>query len=78
MLDKFEGYPDVYNRQEVVSLDDNDVEDKCQVYIEARSEFGGTKAREEFFRRVVGAAYENHLPEAWIKKLEGFLELAKK
>lgn len=78
MLDKFEGAPDVYNRKEVVCLDDNNVEYRCQVYIEAENEFGGTKAREEFFRRVVGAAYENHLPETWIEKLESFLELTKK
>jgi gamma-glutamylcyclotransferase (GGCT)/AIG2-like uncharacterized protein YtfP len=78
MLDRFEGHPYVYGRQEVVCLDDNNVEYKCQVYVEPENEFGGTEAREEFFRRVIGAAYENHLPEAWIKKLEGFLGLAKK
>ena len=73
MLDKFEGYPDVFNRTEVVVYDDNNIKYKTQVYLEPENEFGGTEAREEFFRRVLGAAHENHLPEKWIKKLEGFL-----
>lgn len=78
MLDKFEGYPEVFNRQEVVVLDENNIEYKCQVYIESETEFGGTEAREEYFRRVVSAAYENRLPERWIQKLEQFLNLSKK
>lgn len=78
MLDRFEGYPYVFGRQEVVSFDDNSVEYKCHIYIEPEQEFGGKEAREEYFRRVIAASYENHLPEEWIKKLEGFLKLAKK
>lgn len=78
MLDQFEGYPEVFGRQEICVVDDNSVKYKCQVYIEPSHEFGGKEAKEDHFRRVIGAAYENKLPQEWIKKLEGFLRLAKK
>lgn len=77
MLDKFEGYPAVFGREEITVLDENKVKYKAQVYIEPSHEFGGKEAREEYFRRVIGGAYENHLPEEWIEKLEGFLSLGK-
>ena len=72
MLDEFEGYPKVYGRQEVVVLDENNVKYKTQVYIEPPHEFGGTEPKEEFLMRVIASAYENKLPEEWIKKLEKF------
>jgi gamma-glutamylcyclotransferase (GGCT)/AIG2-like uncharacterized protein YtfP len=78
MLDEFEGYPTVFGREEVTVFDDNKVKYKAQVYIEPATEFGGNEARVEYFRRVIGAAYEHHLPEEWIRKLEGFLGCGKK
>lgn len=74
MLDKFEGYPKVFDRQEVMVFDENNVKYKAQVYIEPPGEFGGTEAKAEYFRRVVAAAYEHKLPQEWIRKLEGFIE----
>ncbi len=77
VLDRFEGYPEVFGRQEVVVLDESNMEYHSQVYIEAPEEFNGKTARGEYFRRVIGAAYENRLPKEWIKKLEAFLEFEK-
>lgn len=73
MLDVFEGYPDVFGRQEVTVLDENKVKYKAMVYIEPPHEFGGTEAKAEYFKRVIPAAYENKLPKDWIRKLEKFL-----
>lgn len=77
ILDKFEGYPTVFGREEVMVFDENQVMYKAQVYIEPATEFGGKKAREEYFKRVISAAWESKLPEAWIKKLEELLAVNK-
>lgn len=70
MMDVFEGYPDIFNRQEVTVLDENNIKYKAMIYIEPPHEFGGNVAKMEYFRRVIAAAYENKLPKEWIKKLE--------
>jgi hypothetical protein len=35
---------------------------------------GGMQYRQEYFRRVIAAAYENRLPEEYIKKIESLIE----
>ena len=74
LLDEFEGYPDIFAREEVQVSDGNQVKYKAQVYLEPNQELGGTEPKEEYFRRVIAAAYANKLPEAWIKKLEQFVK----
>lgn len=70
ILDEFEGYPQVFDRKEILVYDDHRVKYKAQVYLEPPEQFDGSLVREEHFRRLVAAAYENRLPEEWIKKLE--------
>ena len=70
MLDEFEGYPEIFGRMEVTVFDDHNVKYKAHVFIQPKEKNVGKELREEFFRRVLAAAYENHLPEKWIEKLE--------
>jgi gamma-glutamylcyclotransferase (GGCT)/AIG2-like uncharacterized protein YtfP len=74
MLDDFEGYPTVFDRKEVTVFDDHNIKYKAQVYIEPVGNCGGMQYRQEYFRRVIAAAYENRLPEEYIKKIESLIE----
>jgi gamma-glutamylcyclotransferase (GGCT)/AIG2-like uncharacterized protein YtfP len=70
LMDEFEGYPEVFGRREVTVFDDHNVKYKAHIYIQPKEVNIGKQFREEFFRRVIAAAYEAHLPEKWIEKLE--------
>ena len=69
-LDSYEGYPDTFGREMVSVIDEDKKRYKAWVYIESADEFGGVRINEEYFKRVIAAARENHLPEDWIRKLE--------
>jgi gamma-glutamylcyclotransferase (GGCT)/AIG2-like uncharacterized protein YtfP len=68
-LDRFEGYPTVFGREEIMVEFDGD-QKKSWVYIEPTEQFGGNQPKVEYFRRVVSAAEENRLPEEWVAKLK--------
>lgn len=71
-LDEFEGYPQVFRREEVVVKDSEGDEYKAWVYVEAPEYFGSDEMKEDYIKRVIAGARENHLPEEWIKFLTGF------
>ncbi len=71
-LDKFEDYPNVFGRQEVMVIHDGK-QKTAWVYIQPAEQFGGTEVKPDFFRRVIAAAEENHLPGEWIKKLKAYI-----
>jgi len=73
-LDEFEGYPEVFTREEVYVTDNQHKKFKAWVYRESPEQFGGMRPHPEYFSRILAGARENFLPESWIKKLEGFLE----
>jgi gamma-glutamylcyclotransferase (GGCT)/AIG2-like uncharacterized protein YtfP len=75
ILDEFEGYPDVFSRREVNVEDMAGKKYVTWVYIEPADQFLPKGIREEYIRRAVAGAVENHLPEQWVKFLES---LAKK
>lgn len=72
ILDDFEGYPEVFGRKMVIVTDAVGKQFETWVYMEPADQFGGTYYREDYMRRVIAAAYENRLPEEWIKYLERF------
>ncbi len=74
LLDAFEGFPNVFERQEVLAYDEHEVKYKAQVYFKSLEGSGGNIVRQEYFRRVIAAAHENKLPEEWVTKLEKLLE----
>ncbi|MBL8030887.1 MAG: gamma-glutamylcyclotransferase [Candidatus Doudnabacteria bacterium] len=74
MMDAFEGFPSVFERQEVLAYDEHKIKYKAQVYYKSMEGGGGQSIRQEYFRRVIAAAYENKLPEEWVAKLEKLLE----
>jgi len=70
-LDGYEGYPSVYNRQNVrVVIDGQNVE--AFVYIESAQEFGGIAQKDYLNNKIILGAVENGLPDYWILKLEQF------
>ncbi len=69
-LDRFEGYPEVYNREFVAICDSRGQSLRAWVYIEPAEQFGGRSARQEYFNRVISGAVENRLPEIWIAKIQ--------
>lgn len=71
-LDEFEGYPQVFGREEVVVKDPEGDEYKAWVYLEAPEYFGVDEIKEEYLKRVIAGARENHLPDGWIKFLSSF------
>lgn len=78
ILDEFEGYPDVFNRLEVEVTDNFGKIFKTWVYMEPLEQCGGESFREEYIRRALVGATENHLPETWVKFLKSFLPADKK
>lgn len=77
MLDQFEDYPHVFERKELFVFDDHKIKYKAHVYFEPIEQFGGLVPKEVFFRRVIAAAREVHLPEEWIKKIELIAKISK-
>ncbi len=71
-LDEFEGYPEVFGRTEVTVKDFDGDEYKAWVYLEGPEYFGEFEIREDYLKRVLIGAKENHLPKEWIKILAGF------
>lgn len=73
-LDEFEGYPDIFGRQEVTVVDEEAQTLKAWAYIEPATKFGNAPIRDDYMRRVVGGAKQNNLPEEWVEFLSTFLE----
>lgn len=71
-LDEFEGYPEVFGREEVAVKDLEGDEYKAWVYLEKPEYFGDDQIREDYLKRVLVGARENRLPEEWINFLAGF------
>lgn len=71
-LDEFEGYPDIFNRIEVVVTDIDNQSHTAYIYIEPVEQFGGDYLRESYIKMIVAGAIQNHLPKEWIKFLESF------
>ena len=68
-LDEFEGYPDIFGRNEVEVEDENMEKYTAWVYMEKPDKFNGDYIRQEYLKRVISGAVENRLPEEWIKFL---------
>jgi gamma-glutamylcyclotransferase (GGCT)/AIG2-like uncharacterized protein YtfP len=73
-LDKFEGYPQVFDRTEVKVLDTEGKYHKAWAYKEHEDHFGGDYIKQDYLKRVIAGARENRLPEEWIIFLEKFLQ----
>lgn len=73
-LDEFEGNPGVFNRIEI-EVWSGGVAYKAWVYLEASEYFAGTFMNEDYLRRVIAGAVENHLPEEWTEFLKSFWSL---
>ncbi|MDR3642542.1 MAG: gamma-glutamylcyclotransferase [Candidatus Doudnabacteria bacterium] len=71
-LDDFEGYPEVFMRPELEVTDENGKTYRAWAYIEPAHQFGGNFIKEDYLRRVIIGAKENHLPEEWVTFLESF------
>jgi len=70
-LDRYEGYPRMYNRQAVqVALRQQTI--TAIVYIEPADQSGGRPSRSYMNNRVIPGAKENGLPAEWVKKLEQY------
>ena len=72
-LDEFEGYPEVFSRPEVEVTDGHGQSFKTWIYVEPAEKFGGQAIREDYLRRTLAGAKENHLPQDWIDFLSSFL-----
>ncbi len=73
-LDKFEGYPIVFNRAEVKVSDMSGKPHKAWAYTEHEDSFGGDYIKQDYLKRVIAGALENRLPEEWVSFLSSFLE----
>jgi gamma-glutamylcyclotransferase (GGCT)/AIG2-like uncharacterized protein YtfP len=71
-LDEFEGCPTVFNRGEVIVKDFEGEIYKAWVYLETPEYFGDYEIKEDYLKRVLIGAKENHLPQEWINFLTGF------
>ncbi len=70
-LDRYEGYPRMYGRQDVqIVLGQQEI--TAMVYIEPADQSGGQPSRAYMDNRVIPGAKENGLPVEWIKKLEQY------
>jgi gamma-glutamylcyclotransferase (GGCT)/AIG2-like uncharacterized protein YtfP len=69
-LDKYEGVPDVYRRQEIV-IEFNDKIIKAITYIESPDEFNN-KPRKDYLEKIIKGCEQNKLPREWIEKLKSF------
>lgn len=70
-LDRYEGYPRMYDRQDVqINLGPQTI--TAMVYIEPADQSGGQPSRSYLDNRVIPGAKENGLPAEWIKKLEQY------
>lgn len=72
ILDEFEGYPEVFGRQEVLAVDSAGKSYKAWVYLEPEDQLASGKIKEDYLRRTIAGAVQNHLPEEWVKFLENF------
>ena len=70
-LDRYEGYPRMYDRQDVSVILDNQII-KAFVYIEPADQAGGRPAKNYLENLIIVGAKENGLPDEWIKKLEEY------
>ena len=68
-LDRYEGYPNVYNRKNVVVIDKNGKNLNAFVYIQSDDEFGGIPQKDYLLNKIIPGAIENGLPNEWINKL---------
>ena len=71
-LDEFEGYPEVFSRSEVKVEGEHGQSFTAWIYVEPVEQFGGQFIKEDYLRRVIVGAKENHLPEQWVQFLESF------
>jgi gamma-glutamylcyclotransferase (GGCT)/AIG2-like uncharacterized protein YtfP len=72
ILDEFEGYPEVFSREIVEVIDSENEKYNSWVYLENAGQFGGSFVKEEYLRRVISGAVENHLPAEWVQFLTSF------
>jgi gamma-glutamylcyclotransferase (GGCT)/AIG2-like uncharacterized protein YtfP len=70
-LDGYEGYPNVYNRKDVLVIS-NGQNQNVFAYIEPEEEFGGTPQIDYLNNKIIPGAKENRLPQEWIRKLEQY------
>ncbi len=70
-LDRYEGYPQMYDRQ-AVQINFGQQAITAMVYIEPTGQSGGQPSRAYMDNRVIPGAKENGLPAEWIKKLEQY------
>jgi|GEM_PF-514731 gamma-glutamylcyclotransferase (GGCT)/AIG2-like uncharacterized protein YtfP len=70
-LDIYEGYPKMYDRQNIsVILDDQNI--GAFVYIQPADQSGGRPAKNYLENLIIVGAKENGLPVEWIRKLEEY------
>ena len=71
-MDEYEGYPNVFNRAELLVKDKENNGFQAWVYLEKPEEFGGTAIKRDHLSMVVAGAMSSHLPQKWIDFLESF------
>jgi gamma-glutamylcyclotransferase (GGCT)/AIG2-like uncharacterized protein YtfP len=74
ILDKFEGFPAVFDRKEVSVRDEDNQTYQTWVYLEPAEQFGGDYVSPKHLQQVIAAAEENKLPAEWLAKLRGFAD----
>ncbi len=72
ILDDFEGCPQVFERKEVEVREGGDKSYMAWVYLEKPEKFSETEIKNDYLRRVIAGAVENHLPQEWITFLKSF------
>lgn len=70
-LDKFEHYPDFYDRKNIIVVADNQSRNAF-AYIESAEEFGGVPQEDYLISKIITGAKENGLPDEWIQKLDSY------
>jgi len=70
-LDGYEGYPNTYNRKDVL-VKNNDQDLNVFIYIQPAEKFGGAPQKDYLNNKIIIGAKENGLPQEWIKKLEQY------
>jgi gamma-glutamylcyclotransferase (GGCT)/AIG2-like uncharacterized protein YtfP len=78
IMDDYEGYPNVFDRTEVLVNDGENNSFKAWVYLEKPDNFGGKEIKEQHLQMIITGAKTNRLPQEWINFLQSFQNSVKK
>jgi gamma-glutamylcyclotransferase (GGCT)/AIG2-like uncharacterized protein YtfP len=71
-MDEYEGYPNVFNRIEVLVKGGQGKSFKAWVYLEKPEDFGGKEVKQQHLQMIIAGAMASHLPKEWIDYLMSF------